>query len=137
MIFEIEDGCYRYRQEEREVLQHIGLSVESGDVLAILGPNGAGKTTLLRCALGLLNWQSGRTLVDGTDIRKISYRKLWQKIAYVPQARQAISPYTVEEMVLLGRSSHFGSFSLPGRKDREKAEQALERLDLNRLRTKK
>lgn len=137
MKFAVEKGSFRYSGEERQVLREISFSLESSDVLAILGPNGAGKTTLLRCSLGLLQWKDGRTLLDGEDLRQIKPRSLWQKIAYVPQAGQTAAPYTVEEMILLGRSSHFGPFSSPGAKDLEQLERVTERLGFGHLRKKK
>ena len=63
-------------------------------------------------------------------------RELWRQIAYVPQARQVSSAYTVEEMVLFGRSSRFGPFSLPGKGDLQKVDEVLERLRLTHLRSK-
>ncbi len=136
MRFEVKNGSFRYPSGDREVLKDIRFSAEPGDVLAILGPNGAGKTTLLRCSLGLLKWKAGRTELGGVDLRRINPRELWKKIAYVPQAGQAFAPYTVEEMVLLGRSSHFGAFQTPGRRDVEQMEAVLGRLGLEPLRKK-
>lgn len=136
MTFVVKNGGFRYPGGDRQVLENISFSAESGDVLAILGPNGAGKTTLLRCALGLLKWQEGVTELDGADLRTIPYRELWKRLAYVPQANRAPAPYTVEEMILLGRSSHFGPFSMPGQKDMEQAARVLEQLRLEHLRGK-
>ncbi|MBQ4321087.1 MAG: ABC transporter ATP-binding protein, partial [Oscillospiraceae bacterium] len=132
MRFEVRNGSFRYPKSERQVLQNVSFAAEAGEVTAILGPNGAGKTTLLRCAMGLLKWNGGGSYLDGKDIRRLSYRELWQKVAYVPQARQASDAYTVEEMVLLGRSARIGRFSLPGKEDLAAAAAALERLGLSR-----
>ncbi len=136
MKLRVQHGSFKYSSGDRQVLRNVGFSAEGGDVLAILGPNGAGKTTLLRCSLGLLKWKEGRTELDGTDIRRIRPRELWQKVAYVPQAGQASAPYTVEEMILLGRSSHFGAFRTPGKKDLEQMEAVLARMALAPLRKK-
>ena len=137
MTFEVCSGTFRYPSAPEDVLHQIHFSVRSGDVLAILGPNGAGKTTLLRCALGLLRWQEGCSKLDGQDIRQLSPRALWQQIAYVRQAKQAESPYTVEEMILLGRSSHFSLFRTPGQADLLRGEEVMDRLHLNDLRKKR
>lgn len=134
MKIEVKDGTFRYSKQERIVLNNISFDAGPGDILAILGPNGAGKTTLLRCTMGLMNWQGGQTLIDGMDIRTIKPRKLWQDVSYVPQARQATAAYTVEEMVLLGRTARIGQFALPGKEDLAKAEEVMERLNVTRLR---
>ncbi|MBQ9612098.1 MAG: ABC transporter ATP-binding protein [Lachnospiraceae bacterium] len=125
MSIEVNAGTFSYRKEKL-LLQDISFSIGSGEILAILGPNGVGKTTLMKCLLGFLPWQSGMTSLDGTDIRAMKGRKLWQQVAYVPQARQNTFSYHVEDMVLLGRSPYLGDFSMPGKKDREIAEQAME-----------
>ena len=102
-------------------------------MVAILGPNGAGKTTLLRCIMGFLRWNAGASLLDDRDIRDIPYRELWQTVAYVPQAKQTSLFCTVEEMVLLGRSSRIGAFSAPSKEDFRQARAAIERLGLSHL----
>ncbi len=105
--------------------------------MAILGPNGAGKTTLLRCMMGFLRWSSGASLLDNTDIRSIPSRQLWRQVAYVPQARQASSAYSVEETVMLGRGSHFGLLAQPSDKDIAKVQQVMERLHIEHLAKKR
>ena len=100
----VEGGCFAYEKGGRQVIQDISFEVNSGDILAVLGPNGAGKTTLLRCVMGFLRWQRGRSLLDGEDMRTLSQRALFSKIAYVPQARNSATAYTVEETILMGRS---------------------------------
>ena len=132
MILRVENGGFAY-PHGLEVFRDIAFELKSGEILAILGPNGAGKTTLLRCVIGLLRWREGRSLLDGEDIRAIPARRLWQKIAYVPQARSASSPYSVFQTVILGRSSRIGSFSAPKPEDEAAAQQALEQLGIAHL----
>ena len=132
MKLSVQDGCFSYRAGQ-PLLEHISFEVESGDVLAILGPNGAGKTTLLKCMLNLLHWREGQTFLDGEDVGAMPVRALWQKVAYVPQAKQSSLFCTVEEMVLLGRSSRIGAFSAPSKEDFRQARAAIERLGLSHL----
>lgn len=135
MKITIEHGTFGYRSH-MPVLKDISLSASSGDLIAILGPNGAGKTTLLRCMMGFLKWQSGKSTLDGEDIRSIPYARLWQTLAYVPQAKGTHSAYTAREMILLGRSSHLGIFAHPGKEDSQKAEEIMEKLHILHLRDK-
>ena len=132
MKLSVQNGCFSYRAGQ-PLLENISFEVESGDVLAILGPNGAGKTTLLKCMLNLLHWREGQTLLDGEDVGAMPVRALWQKVAYVPQAKQTSLFCTVEEMVLLGRSSRIGAFSAPSKEDFRQARAAIERLGLSHL----
>ena len=131
---EVKNGCFTYSGLGRQVLENIDFSLETGDVLTILGPNGAGKTTLLRCVTGLLQWQSGCTILDGVPISEIPQKKLWQQISYVPQAKHIRAGYTVEEMILLGRSASVGAFALPGARDTEAVDAAIARTGIEHIR---
>lgn len=112
MIFEVKDGGFGYSSNDC-ILEHVNVSLDEPQVLSILGANGAGKTTLLKCMLGLLEWKTGGTFVDGVNIRDIPYNQLWRKVGYVPQAKASAFAYSTEEMVLLGRNAHLGTFGQP------------------------
>ena len=131
-LLAIEGGSFAYKGGP-QILKDINIEVEPGEILAVLGPNGAGKTTLLRCMMDMLHWQSGRSLLEGEDIRSIQASKLWQKMAYVPQARSAAASYTAFQTVLLGRSSRIGAFSAPSKEDMKVAERVMERLGISHL----
>lgn len=130
MTLTVQNGSFAYKKGAA-LLENISLEAESGDVLAILGPNGAGKTTLLRCMLNLCRWKKGQTLLGGRDVRTIPERALWQIISYVPQAKTAVNSCTVEQMVLLGRSSHIAAFSAPTQMDLQKTHDTMDRLGLS------
>lgn len=136
MKLSVQNGSFFY-QKNVPVFRNIHFSVDSGEILAILGPNGAGKTTMLRCITGMLRWQEGASLLDGEPIHTMPERKLWQKMAYVPQAKAASSAYTAFETVLLGRSSRLNVFSAPGQADLEKAKEVMELLGIAHLMDKR
>jgi len=136
VTFEVQNGCFSY-PGGRKILDNVSFRVEKGKMLAILGPNGAGKTTLLRCITGMLKWRSGESLLDGEPIGALPARKLWSRMAYVPQAKSVSSAYTAFETVLLGRSSHLSAFAAPGKADLEKAKEAMELLGIAHLMDKK
>ena len=62
----------------RVVLRNVSLDMREGESLAIIGASGSGKSVLLKHTIGLLRPDSGRVLVDGIDIGRISYRELRQ-----------------------------------------------------------
>lgn len=132
----VENGSFGYKKSA-PVFEHMNFTLQSGEIVAILGPNGAGKTTLLRCVTGMLHWLGGRSLLDGEDIRHMPARRLWSKMAYVPQAKAVTSAYTAFETVLLGRSSRLSVFSAPKREDRDKAAEIMESLGIAGLMDKK
>lgn len=137
MNLTVQNGSFSYRGSGTPIFRDVNFSVDPGEILAILGPNGAGKTTLLRCITGMLKWSSGQSLLDGEPIRTMPARKLWSRMAYVPQARAAASAYTAFETVLLGRSGRLSAFSTPGKADIQKAEAVMEQLGITGLMDKK
>lgn len=138
MILSVENGCFSYKSDKGSLLlRNISFTARPGDLVAILGPNGAGKTTLLRCIMGFLHWNSGKSCLDEMDIRSIPYRQLWRSIAYVPQAKNTAAAYTAEQMILLGRSSHFNMLSQPKLEDMDKVHEIMEKLRILKLAEKK
>ena len=115
--------AFGYRH--RPVGHDVDLAVRPGEVLCLLGPNGSGKTTLFKTLLGLLPVQGGRVMLDGTDMKDLPRNGIARRIAYVPQAHDAVFPYSVRDMVLMGRTVHRGLFAAPGPVDRARAESAL------------
>ena len=112
-----------------------GLNVKlaTGEVLALLGPNGGGKTTLLKTLLGLLRPKAGDVRLGGKSLGDTSIRERARFIAYVPQVHVGTFAFTVETVVLMGRSAHSNLFSRPSAHDREVAQAALERFGIAKL----
>lgn len=131
-LLKIEGGSFAYKGGP-QILKDINIEVEPGEILAVLGPNGSGKTTMLRCMMDMLHWQSGRSLLDGEDIRGIPASTLWKKMAYVPQAGTVATSYTAFQTVLIGRSSRIGAFSSPTEEDMKVTERVMERLGISHL----
>lgn len=106
-------------------LAHLDLDVREGERLAIIGPNGAGKSTLLKAIMGLLPASSGTIDVMGGR----------ERLGYVAQHDDVDwrFPITVRDAVMMGRARQIGWFRLPGKRDWEQVEQALERVDMARF----
>lgn len=112
------------------VLTDISFSVENGEILCILGPNGVGKTTLFKSMLGLLPPLSGTVTVDAEDISCWSNRRRARTIAYIPQSHTPPFPYTVRQVVTMGRVAQLGMFASPTKADYEIADRMLDRLGI-------
>jgi iron complex transport system ATP-binding protein len=117
----------------RPIGRDVSFTLRGGEVLAILGPNGGGKTTLFRTVLRLLEPQGGRITVDGEPIERWSRGRLARVFGYVPQAQLGLFPFTIREMVLMGRTAHLGPFVAPSSRDRAVADDALHALGLGSL----
>lgn len=88
------------------VLTDINLSLEPGEVMGLIGPNGAGKSSLLRLVAGDFAVASGSLLFAGGPLDSWPRQQLARRRAFLPQMSLLNFPYTVEEVVLLGRTPH-------------------------------
>ncbi len=112
------------------VLWDVDLTVPTGVLMGIVGPNGAGKTTLVKAILGLVRPAAGQVLVRGRP-----YEPGRSGVAYVPQ-RGTVDwdfPTSVLDVVLMGRYGALGWVRRPGKRDRERALDALAKLGLEAL----
>lgn len=113
------------------VVDGVSLEVAAGGWLAVIGPNGAGKSTLLKAIAGLLPYQ-GTVTFDPPPAGR-TRRDLARLLAYVAQQPTLPPDVSVREYVLLGRTPYLGYLGTPGRGDREVADAALARLELDGL----
>ena len=85
------------------VLHGIDLAVTKGRITALIGANGAGKSTLAKTISGLLPAQGGQILFEGTPIEALSpTARVALGIVHVPEGRQIIGSFTVEDNLRLG-----------------------------------
>jgi len=122
-----------YGYPGRRIGNGVTLEVGAGEVLCLLGPNGSGKTTLFKTLLGLLSVQGGAVLLDGRDLRSLQRDAIARLLSYVPQAHGAFFPYTVREVVLMGRTVHLGLFAAPSARDHAAALDAIRRMGIAQL----
>jgi iron complex transport system ATP-binding protein len=112
-------------------LKDVELKMGLGEVLGIVGPNGSGKTTLLKCINRILKPKQNTVLIDGEDTSKIGLRELSKMMSYVPQNSTNTFPFTVFDIVLMGRRPYI-QWSL-GERDKEIVAEILNYLGIGQL----
>lgn len=126
LAIEVADLTVAYR--DKPVLWDIDVSVPSGVLMAIVGPNGAGKTTLIKAILGLVTTAAGHISIYGEP-----YTKQHGLVGYVPQ-RGSVDwdfPTSVLDVVMMGCYGTLGWMRRPGRKERQRALEAIEKVGMS------
>jgi iron complex transport system ATP-binding protein len=131
-LLELKDVSAGYR--EHLVLSGVSTTVGPGELVGLIGPNGAGKTTLLRLMGGTLPARSGQVQLDGHPLADLSSRNRARRIGFVPQTVSISVPYTVEELVAMGRTPYASAWSPLCVQDRLAVERAIDLMDLAPLR---
>ena len=108
--------------------ENVSFSVEKGDYLVILGENGSGKSTVMKAMLGLVKLKSGE-VIHSDGLKK-------NGVGYLPQQTriQRDFPASVEEVVQSGVVNRLGRRLFPGREEKQRARQQMERLEIWEMR---
>lgn len=120
---EVHNLSFSYRNGR--VIEGISFSVEAGEILGVIGPNSAGKTTLLRLLSRVLIPEAGTIRLFGRDLHPLTRREVAQTVAVVPQEFQVAFPFTVEQVVAMGRYPYARGIGLETAEDRWAVERAL------------
>ena len=114
----------------RKLIDGVSFSVASGERLAIVGPNGAGKSTLLRLLYRAFRPRHGEVRLGGEDIWSIKPNVFARRVAVVLQEGMMTLPFSVRDVVLMGRIPWRRGFGQWSDEDRSVTRHALEHLDL-------
>jgi iron complex transport system ATP-binding protein len=136
LAYSIQEIRFRYRRTDGPgwVLNGITFSIMAGEIFGVIGPNGAGKTSLLKVLAGLVQPQEGTVELFGKNLTNLPQAEVARHVAVVPQESQPVFPFTVAEMVLMGRFPHheigLWGFGWETRQDWALARQAMEEADV-------
>ena len=119
-------------REGTTIVSSVDLFLRPGELVGVVGPNGGGKTSLLLALRGLLP-SEGELTLDGLDPRTASRGDVARRVAVVPQSNELAFSFSVEELVLLGRSPYRKPWQGWSSEDRETAGRWLDRLKLSSL----
>ena len=115
---------------EKTVLWDVDLEIPRGTMVGVVGPNGAGKTTLVKSVQGLVPRVAGVVLVHGEP-----YEKRRREVSYVPQ-RGSVDwdfPASVADVVKMGSYGDLGWIRRPGKRERDRAMEALGKVGMDSL----
>jgi lipopolysaccharide export system ATP-binding protein len=118
----------------RRVVDDVSVKMNRGEIVGLLGPNGAGKTTSFYMVVGLISPDSGKVLLDGTDLTNMAmFQRARQGISYLPQEASVFRKLTVEENLMAILQTR----RMTGRERREKMNRLIEQMGLETVRRSK
>lgn len=121
------------RRNGRWLVRAVSLMVKPAHVTALVGPNGSGKSTVLRLLAGLWHPTEGAATIDDEELVRLPRRTVARRVAFVPQDTHIEFPFSVREVVEMGRHPHIGRFDALGPRDQAAVDAALDRADVAHL----
>ncbi|MEW6702350.1 MAG: ABC transporter ATP-binding protein [Bacteroidota bacterium] len=110
--------------------------IPKGEFVCLLGANGSGKSTLLKLIAGLLSFKTGSIKINENYTLSMSRKELAKKVAYVPQKNFSFFPFSVYEIVMMGRTPYLNMMGFENSLDRQIVEEALATMQVERLKQK-
>ena len=109
-----------------------GVSLQAGEkqLIGVIGPNGSGKSTLLKCIYRVLQPTGGAVFLDGKPLSEYSFRESALKIAVVAQHNYYNFDFSVQDVVLMGRSPHKKALERDNAQDFRIVEEALTKVGM-------
>jgi len=133
---QIRDVSFTYTDSDEFTLNHVSLDIRKSQRVALLGPNGSGKTTILKIASGVLSPKKGAILLRERNIRELSRKEIAREVAVVPQYFNIPFAFSVEEIVMMGRTPFIKTFSGGTERDHMAVKYALDITKIESLKTR-
>jgi iron complex transport system ATP-binding protein len=116
-----------YSHDGKSILRDITFQLTAGELVGLIGPNGAGKSTLIKIISRLWSGAKGHITLLDKPLNRYSTRQLAQIIAQVPQITALDFPFSVQQIVMMGRNPYLSRFELETQHDRQIAQRAMQR----------
>jgi iron complex transport system ATP-binding protein len=123
----------QFSYDQTLVLKDVQLSIESGAFVSFVGPNGAGKSTLLKILAGLLGKYRGQVTFGGRSLASLTAREIAKEVAFVAQETHVMFPFSVGEMILMGRLPRQKNALFESARDIQSAREAMALTDTTHL----
>ena len=122
---------------DKVLIRDIDLELNPGDFVALVGQNGVGKSTMIRTLCGLHSPLNGEMKLDERPVSEHSANELAKKVGIVLTGRPESLNLSVIELIALGRHPHTGWLGVLNEKDKKIIEDAISRMEINYIATKK
>ncbi len=116
-----------YSHEKTTILCNVTFEVDSGELVGLIGPNGAGKSTLIKVISGLWTGAKGQIALIDKPLNRYSTRQIAQIVAQVPQITALDFPFSVQQIVMMGRNPYLNRFELETQHDRQIVQSTMQR----------
>lgn len=130
-VYRLKDIYFRYT--DHWVLEDISIEIKEGEILGIIGPNGCGKSSLLNLLSRLNTHQRGEIYFRDVDLTLMDRSDLAKSIAVVPQESSFLFPFTVREIITMGRSPHMKGRLFENAYDRHVTHEVIKWMDIEGL----
>ncbi len=130
---------FSYKNSKNESvfsLKKIDFSICAGEFVSILGSNGSGKSTLLKIIASIIKPQTGNYLINGKLKELYSNNQIAKTIAYVPQLFYSVYPFSVYEIVMMGRTPYLNRFGYEKDEDKHIVLETLKKVGISHLKNK-
>ncbi len=134
MGYRLNNVCFSYKK--KKVFENFSINFKKGIFHGILGTNGCGKTTLLDLLINYKQAQKGDVLLNEKTIQSYSRRMLSQKTALIPQEYNIHFPFSVKDVVAMGRYPYLPKFAKPAQSDFAIIEQIMKKTKIWELKDK-
>ena len=128
MSFNLNSVSFYYA--DKKIIDDFTIDLAAGKFYGIIGPNGSGKTTILDLLSKHRQPSSGSIQYKGKDLSAYSKKELSKEIALVPQNFYINFPFTVYEVVMMGRYPHIPRFATPSAHDLRIVKDVMERTEI-------
>jgi iron complex transport system ATP-binding protein len=137
-IINLKNISFRYSNDTDSNFhfENLNFTVHKGDYVSLLGPNGSGKSTLIKIIANILKPLKGVTKLYDLDYSAIKRNEFAKKVAFVPQNMSVNFPYSVYEIVMMGRSPYLNFFGIENKNDHDLVISKLELLEILHIKDK-
>ena len=129
-VLSAQNISFSYEGSPAPLLDDFSFAVSEREFSCLIGPGGAGKTTIFKILSGFLRPDSGKVLLHGRPIGDFRASERARLLAVVPQTARASLPFTVRQIVEMGRFARLSRFSSLSKEDRLHIDEAMEMMNV-------